>query len=161
MWNTIQTHTDTHVQKHLTSRGKSHLSHSVSPQLFANVQHHQRFLGTETSLECDWDGLLFTFSFWHPARISSLLVAHLRHSQRSVPLLIESPTKSSVPLLQEFHFDNLIERWSILQFIYESCHQVLVVAREDAQMVSGFVAQAVVVVCVEPHNYGGTTAKSI
>lgn len=35
------------------------------------------------------------------------------------------------------------------------------VAREDAQMVSGFVAQPVVVVCVEPHNYGGTTAKAI
>lgn len=34
------------------------------------------------------------------------------------------------------------------------------VAREDAQMVSGLVAQAVVVVCVEPHKYGGTTAKA-
>lgn len=76
-----------------------------------------------------------------------------------MPLLIESPTKGSVPLLQEFHFDNLIDRWSILQFIYESRHQVLVVAREDAQMVSRVVAQAVVVVCVEPHKYGGTTEK--
>lgn len=71
------------------------------------------------------------------------------------------PTQGSVPLLQELHLDNLIDRWSILQFIYESHHQVLVVAREDAQMVSGFVAQPVVVVCVEPHNYGGTTAKAI
>lgn len=78
-----------------------------------------------------------------------------------MPLLIASPTQGSVPLLQELHFDNLIDRWSILQFIYESHHQVLVVAREDAQMVSGFVAQVVVVVCVELHNYGGTTGKVI
>lgn len=35
------------------------------------------------------------------------------------------------------------------------------VAREDAQMVAGLVAQAVVVVCVEPHKYGGATAKEI
>lgn len=76
-------------------------------------------------------------------------------------LLIASPTKGSVPLLQELHFDNLIDRWSILQFLYESCHQVLVVAREDAQMVAGLVAQSVVVVCVEPHKYGGATAKEI
>lgn len=73
--------------------------------------------------------------------------------------LIASPTQGSVPLLQELHFDNLIERWRILQFIYESRHQVLMVSREDAQMVSGLVAQAVVVVCVEPHKYCGTTAK--
>lgn len=33
------------------------------------------------------------------------------------------------------------------------------VAREDAQMVSRLVAQAVVAVCVEPHKYGGATAK--
>lgn len=73
--------------------------------------------------------------------------------------LIASPTQGSVPLLQELHFNNLIDRWSILQFIYESCHQVLVVAREDAQMVARLVAQAVVVVCVEPHKYGGATVK--
>lgn len=76
-------------------------------------------------------------------------------------LLIASLTQSSVPLLQELHFDNLIDRWRILQFIYESCHQVLVVAREDTQMVSGFVAQSVVVVRVEPHTYSGTTTKTI
>ena len=33
------------------------------------------------------------------------------------------------------------------------------VARENAQMVAGLVAQAVVVVCVEPHEYGGATTK--
>lgn len=35
------------------------------------------------------------------------------------------------------------------------------VAREDAQMVSGLVAQSVMVVCVEPHEYGGATGKDI
>lgn len=35
------------------------------------------------------------------------------------------------------------------------------VAREDTQMVAGLVAQAVVVVCVEPHKYGGATVKKI
>lgn len=62
--------------------------------------------------------------------------------------LIASPTQGRVSLLQEFHFDDLIDRWSILQFLYESRYQVLVVAREDAQMVARLVAQAVVVVCV-------------
>lgn len=33
------------------------------------------------------------------------------------------------------------------------------VAREDAQMVARLVFQADVVVCVEPHEYGGATAK--
>lgn len=33
------------------------------------------------------------------------------------------------------------------------------VAREDAQMVAGLVTQPVVVVCVEPHEYGGATAQ--
>lgn len=35
------------------------------------------------------------------------------------------------------------------------------VAREDTQMVAGLVAQAVVVVCVESHKYGGATVKEI
>lgn len=71
-----------------------------------------------------------------------------------------SPTQSGVPLLQELHFDNLIDRWSILQLIYESRYQVLVVARENAQMVARLVAQPVVVVCVEPHKYGGATMEA-
>lgn len=74
--------------------------------------------------------------------------------------LSASPTQGGVPLLQELHFDDLIDRRSVLQFVNESRYQVLVVAREDAQMVSGLVAQALVVVCVEPHQYGGTTAKA-
>lgn len=75
-------------------------------------------------------------------------------------LLSASPTQGGVPLLQELHFNDLIDRRSVLQFVDESRYQVLVVAREDAQMVSGLVAQALVVVCVEPHQYGGTTAKT-
>lgn len=70
-----------------------------------------------------------------------------------------SPTQGSVPLLQELHFHNLIDRRSILQLIYESRHQVLMVAREDAQMVSRLVSQAVLVICVQPYKYGGTTAE--
>lgn len=70
-----------------------------------------------------------------------------------------SHTEGSVPLIQKLHFDDLIDRWSVLQFVYECCHQVLMVAREDTQMVARMVAQAVVVVCVEPHKYGGATVK--
>lgn len=76
-------------------------------------------------------------------------------------LLVASPTQGSVPLLQELHFNDLIDRRRVLQFICKSRHQVFVVAGEDAQMVSGLVAQAVVVVCVEPHKYGGTTAEAV
>lgn len=68
-----------------------------------------------------------------------------------------SLTQGGVPLLQELHFDDLIDRRRVLQFIYESRNQVLVVAREDAQMVAGLVAQPVVVVGVEPHKYGEAT----
>lgn len=71
-----------------------------------------------------------------------------------------SPTQGSVPLLQELHFHNLIDRWSILQLIYESRHQVLVVAREDAQMVSRLVSQAVLVICVQSNKYSGTTVET-
>lgn len=78
----------------------------------------------------------------------------------SVPLLMASPTQGSVPLLQELHFHNLIDRRSIHQLIYESRHQVLVVAREDAQMVSRLVSQAVLVICVQSYKYGGTTAET-
>lgn len=35
------------------------------------------------------------------------------------------------------------------------------VAREDAQMVTRLVAQPVMVVCVEPHKYGGATVIEI
>lgn len=88
-----------------------------------------------------------------------ILDAHLFHAV-SVPLLTASPTQGSVPLLQELHFYNLIDRRSILQLIYESRHQVLVVAREDAQMVSWLVSQTVLVICVQPYKYGGTTAET-
>lgn len=71
-----------------------------------------------------------------------------------------SPTQGSVPLLQELHFHDLIDRRSILQLIYESRHQVLVVAREDTQMVSRLVSQAVLVICVQSYKYGGTTEET-
>lgn len=76
------------------------------------------------------------------------------------PLLMASRTQRSVPLLQELHFHNLIDWRSILQLIYESRHQVLVVARENAQMVSRLVSQAVLVICVQPYKYGGTTVET-
>lgn len=76
-------------------------------------------------------------------------------------ILMPPPTECRVSLLQELHFHNLIDGRSILQLIYERCHQVLVVAGEDAQMVAGLVAQLVVVVCVEPHKYGGATANEM
>jgi len=69
------------------------------------------------------------------------------------------PTEGRVPLLQELHFHDLIDRRSVLQSVEQNCHEVLVVAREDAQMVAGLVAQLLVVVCVEPNKYGGATGR--
>lgn len=132
----------------------------------------ERFLGIDTSLKCDFalsvdaretvSYSCFDFDILPGFQAAALPDLHAHCIRKaSVTLLIASPTQGSVPLLQELHFDDLIDRWSILQFVYESRHQVLVVAREDAQMVAGLVAQSVVVVCVEPHEYGGATVKEM
>lgn len=84
-------------------------------------------------------------------------VAHQFITAAPAPLVTASPTQGGVPLLQELHFHDLIDRRGVLQLIDESRHQVLVVAREDTQVVSRLVLQVVLVVCVQPHEYGGTT----
>lgn len=70
-----------------------------------------------------------------------------------------TPTKCCVPLFQELHLDDLIDRRSIIKFVNQGGNQVLVVARENAQMISRFVAQTLAVVGMESHQDGGTTAE--
>lgn len=69
------------------------------------------------------------------------------------------PTECCIPLLQELDLDDLIDRRGVLQLVNEGGDQVLVVARENAQMVSRFVVQTFAVVGVKPHQDGGTTCR--
>lgn len=71
-----------------------------------------------------------------------------------------TPTERCVPLLQELHLDDLIDRRGVLQLVNEGGDQVLVVARENAQMISRLVVQTLAVVGVQPHQDGGTTAEA-
>lgn len=43
-----------------------------------------------------------------------------------------TPTERCVPLFQELHLYDLIDRWGILQLVNEGSDQVLVVARKNA-----------------------------
>lgn len=63
-------------------------------------------------------------------------------------------TQSCVPLLQQFHFHQLVDRGCVLQPLDQGIHQVLVVAREDAQVVPRLVLQLLIPVGVETHKDG-------
>lgn len=63
-------------------------------------------------------------------------------------------TQSCVPLLQQLHLHQLVDRWCILQPLDQGIHEVLVVAGEHAQVVPRQVLQLLVTVGVETHEDG-------
>lgn len=73
------------------------------------------------------------------------------HSIYHKYVIFVTPTKCCVPLFQKLNPYYLIERWSVFQFVNKGGNQVLMVARENAQMVSRFVTQTLTIVCVESH----------
>ena len=66
-------------------------------------------------------------------------------------------TQSRVPLLQQLHLHQLVDRGGVLQSLDQGTHQILVVAREDAQVVPGLVLQLLIPVGVETHEDGRST----
>ena len=63
-------------------------------------------------------------------------------------------TQSRVALFQQFHFHQLVDRRCVLQPLDQSIHKVLVVAREDAQVVPRLVLQLLIPVGMETHEDG-------
>lgn len=63
-------------------------------------------------------------------------------------------TQGRVPLFQQLHFHQLVDRGCILQPLNQGIHQVLLVAREDAQVVPRLVLQLLMPIGVETHEDG-------
>lgn len=63
-------------------------------------------------------------------------------------------TQSRAPLFQQLHFDQLAGGGRVLQALDQGIHQVLVVAREDAQVVPRLVLQLLIPIGVETHEDG-------
>ena len=62
-----------------------------------------------------------------------------------------------ISLIQQLHLHQLVGRGGILQPLDQGIHQVLVVAREDAQVVPGLVLQVLTPIGVETHEDGRST----
>lgn len=63
-------------------------------------------------------------------------------------------TQSRVPFLQHFHLHHVVGRRRVLQPFNECIHEVLMVAREDTQVVPWLVLQLLIPVGVETHEDG-------
>lgn len=63
-------------------------------------------------------------------------------------------TQSCVPLLQQLHLHQLVDRGRVLQPLDQGIHEVLAVAREDAQVVPRLVLQLLIPVGVQTHEDG-------
>lgn len=63
-------------------------------------------------------------------------------------------TQSCVPLLQQLHFHQLVDRGCIFQPLNQGIHEVLVIAREDTQVVPRLVLQFLIPIGVETHKDG-------
>lgn len=60
-------------------------------------------------------------------------------------------TQSRAPLFQQLHFHQLVDRRRVLQPLDQGIHQVLLVAREDTQVVPRLVLQLLMPIGVETH----------
>lgn len=63
-------------------------------------------------------------------------------------------TQSCVPLFQQLHFHQLVDGGCVLQALDQGIHEVLVVAREDAQVVPRLVLQLLIPIGVETQEDG-------
>lgn len=63
-------------------------------------------------------------------------------------------TQSRVPLLQQLHLHQLVDRGCVLQPLDQGVHEVLAVAWEDAQVVPRLVLELLIPVGVETHEDG-------
>lgn len=65
-------------------------------------------------------------------------------------------TQSRGPLLQQLHLHQLVDRGCVLQPLDQGVHEVLVIAREDTQVVPRLVLQLLIPIGVETHEDGGS-----
>lgn len=63
-------------------------------------------------------------------------------------------TQSRVPLFQQLHFHQLVDRGRVLQPLDQGVHEVIVIAREDPQVVPRLVLELLISVGVETHKDG-------
>lgn len=63
-------------------------------------------------------------------------------------------TQRRAPLFQQLHFHQLVDRGRVLQPLDQGIHQVVLVAREDAQVVPRLVLQLLMPIGVETHEDG-------
>lgn len=65
-------------------------------------------------------------------------------------------TQSCGPLLQQLDLHQLVDGGCILQPLDQGVHEVLVIAREDTQVVPGLVLQLLIPIGVQTHEDGGS-----